>query len=331
MHKMVPVATLVLGLVVGWGGAYLLQDRPVAEPVPSDWIGRVGDDFVGEAFFIEEMRRRGGTVAGQYQEVAQRRALLDDLLYQRALARAATEAGIADRPEVRRALDQILVGQYLQQQLRAEQKKLVVSDDEVRAYHAANSAQFELPARRRVAMVRIAVMPDAEEPHWERAVVRAEEALKKARSLDLTVPHFGAVAREYSEDQASRYRGGVIGWIADGQRDRYRHDPALLDAAYALETAGAYSAPIRGRDGVYLVRLVELQPKRSRDFDELSAGIRQLLTSQRQEQAEKAFRSALLERYGVEVREQALAQIAPLSGPANQQVQEPPAMPVDEG
>jgi parvulin-like peptidyl-prolyl isomerase len=331
MRKLIPVATLVVGLVLGWFAAGAMKGGVATPPVPSDWIGRVGDDYVSEAGFVEEMKRRGGMMPGQYHDVAQRRALLDDMLYQRALARAATEEGIADRPEVQRARDQILVGQYLQQKLRAEQEKITVSDADVRAYHEAHAAQFELPARRRVAIIRIPVAPEAEAAAWQHAEERAAEALKKARSLDITVPHFGAVAREYSEDQASRYRGGVIGWIADGQRERYRHDPAVLDAAYALDSAGAYAAPVRGRDGVYLVRLVELQPKRSRAFDELASGIRQLLVRERQEKAGTAFRSELLKRYGAEVREQALAQLAPLSAPADSQVQEPPAMPVDEG
>jgi parvulin-like peptidyl-prolyl isomerase len=331
MRKMIPLLTLVVGLLLGWFGAGVFRGDAARAEVPADWLARIGDDYVSEAVFIDEMRRRGGTMPGQYQEVAQRRALLDDLLYQRALAQAALAAGIADRPEVRRARDQILIGQYLQVQLRSAQDKITVSDAEVRKYHASHAAQFELPARRRVAMVRIAVAPDADAAQWASAQARATEALQKARALDITVPHFGAVAREYSEDQASRYRGGVIGWIADGQADRYRHDRAVLDAAYALETAGAFSAPIKGKDGVYLVRLVELEPKRSRDFDELAPGIRQLLTRERQEEAEKDFRAALLQRYGVEVREQALAQIAPLSAPADSQLQEPPAMPADEG
>ena len=69
---------------------------------------------------------------------------------------------------------------------------------------------------------------------------RMEEGLKKASETPVEGGRgaasigFGAVAVEYSDDQVSRYRGGDIGWLDDGNFS-YRWPKEVLAAGYALE------------------------------------------------------------------------------------------------
>jgi hypothetical protein len=327
-------ALAAAGLAAAFGLGFLVAEmRPkgAAGDPPPDWVARVGDSYLGLDELRAEMRLRGGTMPGQYQEPEQRRALLDALTYQRALLLAARAEGMEEEPQVRRARDQILANHYLQSTLRQEQARISVSPDEIRAFHGRHAEHYSLPARRRIAMIHVAVPAGAPEAAWEQARMRAAEALVKAQSGNGEVAHFGQVAREYSSDSASRYRGGVIGWLAEGQAERYRYDPAMLEAAYALSEPGQFSPVIDGADGVYVVRLVELEPGRERGLEELSAGIQQRLLQEKLARTEEAFRRRLMERFQVEVREEVLALLGPLSPAARPNRSEPPALPVDEG
>jgi peptidyl-prolyl cis-trans isomerase C len=327
MDKRALMAALLIGAALGALAIHFLKRDADSTAVPSAWLAKVGDRYITEAMFIDEMHRRGGNMPGQYQDMVQKRALLDDMVLRAALVNAAVEAKMADDPDVRHMLDQILANQYLQRTLRNEQQKIVVSEAQVRAHYDAHAADYTVPARRRVAMVQILVPAMASEEIWKNAIERGEEVLAKARKLDGNTLHFGAVAREYSQDQASRYRGGMIGWITEGKTDRYRYDPAVLEAAMTLKKAGDFSNVLRGKDGVYVVRVVELEAERERQFEQLTTGIQQRLMQDRLAQAEKTFQETLLKHSGVKIHNADLERIDPLAPPANKQPPVPPAMP----
>jgi len=122
-----PFLTLALGAGAGW---YARGPSPQAvEPSPPEaWVAQVEGGFISTAMFVDEMRRRGGLQPGQYRDLAQKRALLDDLVLREAMVQAAREEGMDQEPEIRRALDQMLANQYLQRTLRERQRAVVISD-----------------------------------------------------------------------------------------------------------------------------------------------------------------------------------------------------------
>lgn len=330
MKWMVPVACLVLGVAAGLGIARWLppgHTADAADGVPSDWVARVGASYITPAMLQDEMVRRGGHQPGQYQNDAQKRALLDDMLLQQALVDAARSAQLDRQPETRRSIEQLLTSQYLRDTLRRSQEAVQIAPEAVRAHYDAHAQDYATPPRRRVAMLRIGVPADADAAAWTQAEARAKEALGKARALGAATAHFGPVAREYSDDQASRYRGGVIGWLTDGRAGDYRHDPALLEAAFALDVDGAFSDVVRGRDAVYVVRLVERQQARGREFEQLRSGIEQQLAQEQLTRIEREFRDGVLAKADIEVRDAALSAIAPPGPPATDTTPTPPALP----
>lgn len=318
------VIGLVTGAALGWLAAQYFDGTPGVS-APDDWIARVGDDYIDRETFIAEMRRRGGNRPGQYHDIEQKRRLLEDLMYRAAMVESARDQGIDDQPEVARSLNQILVNQYVRKHLRPRQEAAKISDEEIRELYEAESDNYAIPARRRVAMVHIEVPDNAPEAARTSARERAEAALAAARELGDPVRDFGQVAREFSNDQASRYRGGVIGWIGEAAPNRYRHDPAVITTANDMDTPGAISGVLEGEDGFYLVRLVAYEPERKRSLEELSDGIRQRLMRKHYQQVEADFRAELLDRKQTEIRMQRLADIEPLGPPAREQ--RPPETP----
>lgn len=321
-------AMLALGVGAGWLAARQWPARAAPPPPQSqDWVARIGATYIDVADVTAEMRRRGGERPGLFQDAAAKRALLDDMLVQQALVQAARDAGLDQESETRRAIEQLLVSRHLERSLRQTQQALRVDSNEVVAYYERHTADYAVPARRRVAMLRIEVAPDSPGPVWEAAEQRAREALGKVRALQPAVPDFGAVAIEYSADQASRYRGGSLGWLTDARRDSYSLDPALRDAAFALATPGDFSEVVRGADGVYVARLIELQAPQARPLEELRGGIAQMLLQQRYAATETKFRDDALAAADIDVREDRLAAIQPPGPPAPTEPTPPPAVP----
>jgi PPIC-type PPIASE domain len=318
---------LALGWVAGWYSAQRPPARASATPPDDEWIARIGDRYIDDRDIVAEMRRRGGERPGLFQDAAARRALLDDMLLHQVLVDAARDAGLDQEPETRRVIEQLLIGRYVEGNLHRTQRALQVGSDEVARYYAEHAGDYAVPARRRVAMLRIDVARGAAEEAWTAAEARAAEAVRRTRALQPAVPDFGPLAVEYSSDQASRYRGGSLGWLTDLRRDSYSFDPALRDLAFALTAPGEFSDVVRGADAVYVARLVELQPAKPRPLTELRAGIEQMLLQQRQEAAEKQFREDTLAAADIEVREARLDAIAPLGPPAPTEPTPPPAVP----
>jgi len=316
---------LLVGLLAGWllaGGWSGGRSSPRRE-----WVAQVGDAYITPEMFIAEMHRRGGETPGQYQDIVQKRALLDDMVLRQALINAAKGIGLEADPVVRRQIEAALVNQYVEATLRKQQRAVKIEESETRAHYDAHAADYTVPARRRVAMIQIQVPANADEDVWRNATERAAEALGKAKKLAAHIPHLGEVAREYSQDQATRYRGGTIGWISEGQKERYRYDSAVIDAAMAAEKAGDFAPVVRGKDAVYVVRVVDIEPQRERPYEQLATGIHQRLLQDRMEAVEKQFRIDVLKNTRVQVREEGLNAIDPLAPPADKQPPQPPAMP----
>jgi hypothetical protein len=315
-------AALALGFLAGryWDGS--------ADPVsPEDWLARVGPEFITVDEFRREMQRRSAGRPGVFAEPEQRRMLLREMMVRLALAERARALGIDREPEVRRTRDQILVNQVLQRELRPRQTGTAVADAEVRAFYEAHADDYAVPARRRVAMIFLALGPNASDETRERVRTRAEALREEALALPDDVPDFGVLARNHSEDQSSRYRGGVIGWVREEDADRYSHPEVVVRTANRMTEEGAVSPVLEDDEGLYLVRLVDYEPRRTRSLDELAAGIRQRLLRQRFVEIEDAFRDELLADAGMEVREQRLAAV-PAPGPAREpEAPQPPPLP----
>ena len=87
---------------------------------------------------------------------------------------------------------------------------------------------------------------------------QAEEHLKKAKAR-LAKDPFDFVAAVESDDPTTKARGGDLGWFH--RRDKSLPD-AVLAAAWALPKDGV-GEPVRGRDGYYLIKVLDIEPDRT--------------------------------------------------------------------
>ena len=119
---------------------------------------------------------------------------------------------------------------------------------------------------------------------------------------------FGSVAVKYSDDQATRYRGGDTGWIKVGN-PRTRWEPEVMQALLALRELGEISPVITTDSGHYLVRLMGREEPALRTLAEVSSQIRHQLLAGKKAAVEARFHEELRKRIAVTVDKELLRSV----------------------
>jgi parvulin-like peptidyl-prolyl isomerase len=336
LHRSLGLALLLLTAACAAGPTPPPATAPAPQPAPAKpapatpstpaaapqvVLATVGDQAITVEEFREEMARRGGRIPGQFATVAQRQALLDEMIQQRAALARAREEGLDRDPEYRATIERMLTSQYLRAHLDPELEKIEVTPEEVAAFYDAHRDEFLTPERIRAAWIFLAVSAKADAAQVEKTRQRLVAARDEAAKLPAETRNFGEIAKRYSEDAATRYVGGELGWIYAGQAESYRWGPELVRAAFALPAPGALSEVLRHEKGWYLLKLVEREEAKPTPLEKLAPGIRSRIQKERREAVRASFFERLLTTTPVTVDAARLAAIAPLA-PA-----EPPAAP----
>lgn len=301
--------------------------NPATPAPPAEVLARIGGETITVDDFRREMERRGGRLPGQFATPEQRRALLSEMIDDKAVLASARAAGLDRDPEIQATLERLIVGAYLRQALEPALAGVKVAEEEVAAYYAAHRDEYRTPERRRVAWLFLAVSPKADAAQVEMVRQRAEAARAEAASLPATTMNLGEVAKKYSEDGATRYTGGELGWLVAEQAERYRWGPDVVAATYALAAPGDLSPVLRHEKGFYFLKLVAREAAAPTPLEKLDAGIRARLLKERRQAARDAFFATLLEKLAVSIDEARLAALAPPSPPAAPEASAPPSLP----
>ncbi len=130
-------------------------------------------------------------------------------------------------------------------------------DDEIRAYYKENAASFNQPERIHVAHILISLPKNAD----EKTIAAADEKIKEIQKRIKAGESFEALAKEYSDDKASNANGGSLEWFIRGEMV-----PEFEKAAFALDKKDQISPPVKTEFGYHLIKLIEKQKEKSRDF-----------------------------------------------------------------
>jgi PPIC-type PPIASE domain len=225
--------------------------------------------------------------------------------YEAELARlpAASRAGFASDPKrVTTLLNNMLVGKtmaaegrkggldrdpLIQRRMALEAEK-VLAEAEAQRIEALAGAEFDakvaqyLPKAREHYLVdkdKFVVPEEIEASHILFLTNTRSEAaaLALAQQVEAKLAagaDFAALAREFSEDPATKSGGGHLSWFGAKQMD-----PGFAKAAFALKNAGDVSPPVLSRFGYHVIRLDGRRPQHQKSFDEVKD---QLIADMRQ-------------------------------------------------
>jgi len=158
--------------------------------------------------------------------------------------------------------------QWLEKQIAAEP---AVGEQECRNFYETHPDPFQQPARFRASHIFLAA--HAETP--------PEEVEAKAKAIDALALRIAGgaplsqLAAEASEDEASKARGGDLGFFSAA-----RMPPAFFAQVEKLRV-GETSKPFRSHLGFHIVRLTETKPSRLLPFEEARVEILRVLANDR--------------------------------------------------
>jgi peptidyl-prolyl cis-trans isomerase C len=289
---------------------------------PDPVLVRIGGATVTASAFQAEMARRGLTGPGV--TLKHKQALVDELVRFESIAARAREAGYESRPDVQAALRQIIVDAYVREHIEPKLAAVTVADADVSRYYDEHRADFTETERRRTALVKVAAPQHATAE--ARALLRTRAAEAAAAMATTGTAPLGALTVKYSDDQATRYVGGDMGWLSQGGHG-YRWPDAVLQAAFRLKAAGAVSPVVDAEDGFYVVKLLEVVPSSLRPLEAVKAGVRQILLQERRAEIERGLLQELRAPVKVSVDAAALAALPAPSGSTLEGERKPPPLP----
>jgi len=316
--------------IAGWSIAAEMDDGPFRGPGVGDdaVLATIGDEEISAGQFRSEMAFRSGGLPGQFATAEQRRALLDEMIRYRAMVAQARAEGYDTDPDVIAIFERAMVARFQKDHLQTPLESLDVTDEEVTAYYAEHRSDYDRPERSRAAIVFFKTTALATEEKQQELEERVETALEEVKALDPSIMHFGPVARKYSDDRASRYLGGVIGWLIKYPNRKYKWEAQVVDAVFSLSEPGQMAEPLRTEKGIYLVRLVDRETASPRPFEQVKNGIRHQLMRSKGELSDQAFKAGVLAGINVDVNQEIFSGIeAPASAAETIEEQRPPQLP----
>lgn len=280
-----------------------------------------GEPITVDAFKVEMARRRG-----QFGTEEQKKALLDDMVRSEVLYAAARKAGYDQDLEILVQFKRLIANKFIKDHLEPRLAELSVSEAEIEDYYNKHQAVFVTPKKVRAAVIPITVPAAASEEKKSELLDRAKAARAEALEQAQGTPSFGAIAIKYSDDQATRYRGGDIGWMQE-KKSRSRWDEEVMTALFSLTEVGEISPVITTTSGHYLVKLMEVRESAPRSLAEAKGWIHHKILNDKKKQVVDDFYKDVGRRVSVTVNEKLVASIKPPADKSSSKPMAPPALP----
>lgn len=262
-------------------------------------VGTVVGRFAGsEVLTAEEVARESArlppALREQFETPAGRREFTRSIIDKRLLVLEAKRRKLTEDPELRRQVQELEERLAVQALLAQEEAAAgSPSEQELRAWFESHRAEFTRPEQVRVGRVLVSVGSKASEAERSRARQKAEALAARLRRGEA----LAQVAKE--GDGAERTKGGELGLVIRGGG----FEPALEQAAFALERPGAVSPVVMLREGFAVLVLLERKPARQPAFEEVRAEVEGRLAPARKRQVFDALLGRLRQEAGVELVE----------------------------
>ena len=140
------------------------------------------------------------------------------------------------------------------------------NDDALRAYYSAHIDEYKVDNRVHVEHILFKTVgkTDAEIAEIRQ---KAEEVLKKAKAG----ANFEDLAKQYSEDDGTKAKGGDLGWIVEGQTV-----PEFQQAAFNLPK-GSISDLVKTQYGFHIIKVLDHETAHTKPFDEVRGTIQPIV------------------------------------------------------
>jgi hypothetical protein len=294
-------ASVILCILAGLSSCKDPGNSPELSAPPQEHetgeLFRVGSVVIHETDLAYRLREHYG---GRTDEKT-RKTALNDLVRRAQFAQEAIDAGLADDPVLNAEVNRLLEARLRESKLNPLLKQPPeVSEEHLRKLYQAQIKRFQSPETRQVAVLWLDSGPDPDKAR------RYEERLDQARRFalenkdisDHPEKGFSVLGADYSEHSASRFRGGLVGWLgSQGNLDPW--SKAVAAIAFTLGEKGEISEVTIRPEGVFLVRLVDRKSAVTRSFESVAATLKRNEQARLRQELKARFEEEILSRHPV--------------------------------
>ena len=280
---------LILAAILIMGCATSSQ-HSLQNPPPKDILARVGDYIITISEFEEKLNAIPPQYRQRFKSEEQKVKFLERLV-ETTLFSLEARAEKIDREKtiesrIQDAMDNILAREYIK---RNVQDKITVSDEEIKKYYETHLKEFTRPEQVKAQHILIRVGPEANPEEWAEAEKKASRLKKK---LD-NGADFATLAKEESDDQKSKNKGGNLGFF-----DRGKMVPEFSDAAFSLKL-GEISDPVKTSFGYHIIKVEAKRPEQIETLEKVKERIEYQLKSKKYRASIKAAVKRLKKKYEI--------------------------------
>lgn len=270
--------------------------KPAAAPPDKGGLVQVGSIRISQADLDYQLKERH---SGRNDEETRRKAL-DELASRARFVQAALDAGLDQDPLVRAEFARILTNRFKEQALPSQPQGNVaaaIPEARLRELYTAGESRFRASEKRQVAVLWLNPNGDPQrQQQYTTKLAEAREWFFKNDLKDHPEQGFSVLSVDHSEHQASRYQGGVVGWLEDStQLDPWTR--AVAEIAFSLKEPGEVSAVISRAEGVFLVRYMAQKPAVLQPFEAVAGELARSEQQRLRKMAEDEFEDALKAKY----------------------------------
>jgi peptidyl-prolyl cis-trans isomerase C len=299
-------ATVVMGVAVLCFAGTVWGEESKAGPNDATVIAKVGDTKIVYGDLNKLIKMMPPSYQAMFSSTEQVNNLLQRQIDNTLFAQEARRLKVDKDPDVQYKIEEFTKGILTQALLeQTVNKNIAVTDQEIKQYYDANKSEFQVPERVKASHILIAVPADASESVKKEKKAKAEEVLAKIKKGG----DFSELAKQYSDDAATKNRGGVIGFFSKGSKE-----PAFEEAVAKLKK-DEVSSPVLTSKGYDIIKVLETKAAETKSLEDSRSRISSKLEQKKRNEAIEALLKDIKGRTDVVIYEDALKKIVEASKP----------------
>ncbi len=317
--KKIKILTLSALIFMSFGCNQLKKETTSDTP---DVLAVIDGKVISAGDIKDEIVRR----PERYSTQEQREALLEKKVNFEMLYAAAIREGYDQDPEIQDRVRRLIAGKFREDQLESKLTGLTVAEKEIEDFYANNKQEFISPGKVKAAVIKITKPANASKEKKTELFEKAKFAREESLNLPAETVSFGSVAVKYSDHQATRYRGGDVGWLHYGKGDS-RWEKEVMDALFSLSKPGEISPIIEASKGYYIVKFIDGKEESVRPLSSVRDKIYYQILTRKKKEAQGEFYKGLKEKVEVKIFTDRLNNIKIPEAIMKEKDKKPPTMP----
>jgi peptidyl-prolyl cis-trans isomerase C len=252
-------------------------------------------------------------IRSRYTTLERKKEFLDNIVRFEVLAKEAERQGLDKDPEVLLTVKRVMVNKLVQRAFGdAQEAAKAIPEADLKTYYDQHRDEYVKPLRLR--FYHLLLKAPALGPERAKKQAEARKLLDRVRAEEKkNAGAFPTVAREKSEDEATRNAGGDLGFRS---RDDLEKALGKTAAEKGFEMKdGEVAGPVESPLGFVLLKLAGRQEAVDRSLDQVKGAIAQKLQRERKTKEFEEYQKKLREAAQVKVNDAELEKVVVASAP----------------